>query len=126
MATASVVLSMHVLCLFAPFTFTWPAFLMALSLYFVTGLLGITLSFHRNLSHRSFKLPKWIEYSFAYCGAQALQVGAPYIVLNYYYTYYSVLFGDFFFFLLIILFYGTGESLRLGEHASISSPVLRF
>lgn len=98
MATASVVLSMHVLCLFASFTFTWPAFLMALSLYFVTGLLGITLSFHRNLSHRSFKLPKWIEYSFAYCGAQALQVGAPYIVLNYYYTYYSVLFGEIFVF----------------------------
>ncbi|RWR77401.1 palmitoyl-monogalactosyldiacylglycerol delta-7 desaturase, chloroplastic [Cinnamomum micranthum f. kanehirae] len=74
--TASVVLSMHVLCLFAPFAFTWPAFWMALSLYLVTGLLGITLSFHRNLSHRSFKLPKWLEYSFAYCGVQALQ-GSP-------------------------------------------------
>lgn len=74
--TASVVLSLHVLCLFAPFAFTWPAFWMALSLYLVTGLLGITLSFHRNLSHRSFKLPKWLEYSFAYCGVQALQVNA--------------------------------------------------
>jgi fatty-acid desaturase len=34
---------------------------------------GITLSFHRNLSHKSFKLPKWLEYTFAYCGVQALQ-----------------------------------------------------
>ncbi|KAK2651642.1 hypothetical protein Ddye_011498 [Dipteronia dyeriana] len=36
-------------------------------------LLGITLSYHRNLSHRSFKLPKWLEYMCAYCGVQALQ-----------------------------------------------------
>ncbi|KAF9615607.1 hypothetical protein IFM89_024703 [Coptis chinensis] len=72
-STASVVLSMHILCLCAPFTFSWPAFSVALLLYVITGLFGITLSFHRNLSHRSFKLPKWLEYLFAYCGAQALQ-----------------------------------------------------
>ncbi|OMP01361.1 Fatty acid desaturase, type 1 [Corchorus olitorius] len=72
-ATAGVVLAMHLLSLFAPFHFNWPAFWVAVGLYFVTGLLGITLSFHRNLSHRSFKVPKWLEYFFAYCGAQALQ-----------------------------------------------------
>lgn len=38
-------------------------------------MLGITLSYHRHLSHRSFDLPKWLEYVFAYCGAQAVQVG---------------------------------------------------
>lgn len=74
MATVTVVVAMHVLSLFAPFTFTWPAVWTAAALYVVTGLLGITLSFHRNLSHRSFKLPKWLEYTFAYCGVQALQV----------------------------------------------------
>ncbi|OMO54354.1 Fatty acid desaturase, type 1 [Corchorus capsularis] len=72
-ATAGVVLAMHLLSLFAPFHFNWPAFWVAVGLYFVTGLLGITLSFHRNLSHRSFKVPKWLEYFFAYCGAHALQ-----------------------------------------------------
>ncbi|KAJ6827802.1 palmitoyl-monogalactosyldiacylglycerol delta-7 desaturase, chloroplastic isoform X1 [Iris pallida] len=36
-------------------------------------MLGITLSYHRHLSHRSFKLPKWLEYTFAYLGAQAGQ-----------------------------------------------------
>ncbi|KAF2301435.1 hypothetical protein GH714_024071 [Hevea brasiliensis] len=71
--TAGVVLSMHLLSLFAPFYFSWSAFWAAFGLYVVTGLLGITLSFHRNLSHRSFKLPKWLEYLFAYCGVQALQ-----------------------------------------------------
>lgn len=72
-ATVGVVVAMHILCLFAPFTFNWGALCVALSLYVITGLLGITLSFHRNLSHRSFKLPKWLEYVFAYCGVQALQ-----------------------------------------------------
>lgn len=73
MASAAVVVSMHLLCLFAPFTFNYAALGIAFGLYIITGLLGITLSFHRNLSHRSFKLPKWLEYFFAYCGAQALQ-----------------------------------------------------
>ncbi|XP_077220063.1 fatty acid desaturase 5 [Tasmannia lanceolata] len=72
-ATGSVVLIMHALCVWAPFAFNWTAVCVAFVLYFVTGLFGITLSFHRNLSHRSFKLPKWLEYSFAYCGVQALQ-----------------------------------------------------
>ncbi|KAA8540497.1 hypothetical protein F0562_024584 [Nyssa sinensis] len=73
MGTAAVVVVMHLLCLFAPFVVNWGAFWVAVGLYMVTGLLGITLSFHRNLSHRSFKLPKWLEYLFAYFGAQALQ-----------------------------------------------------
>ncbi|KAL0342103.1 UNVERIFIED_CONTAM: Palmitoyl-monogalactosyldiacylglycerol delta-7 desaturase, chloroplastic [Sesamum calycinum] len=72
-ATVGVVVAMHLLCVFAPFTFNWGAFWVAVGLYVITGLLGITLSFHRNLSHRSFKLPKWLEYLFAYCGVQALQ-----------------------------------------------------
>ncbi|XP_047341772.1 palmitoyl-monogalactosyldiacylglycerol delta-7 desaturase, chloroplastic [Impatiens glandulifera] len=73
MATIGVVVVMHLLCLFAPFTFNQTGFFLAVGLYFVTGLLGITLSFHRNLSHRSFKLPKWLEYFCAYCGVLALQ-----------------------------------------------------
>ncbi|KAK9923117.1 hypothetical protein M0R45_031550 [Rubus argutus] len=76
MATTSVVVGMHVLSLFAPFHFNWGAFWVAVTLYVVTGLFGITLSYHRNLSHRSFKLPKWLEYLFAYCGVQTLQ-GSP-------------------------------------------------
>lgn len=74
MGLAAVVVFIHLLCLFAPFTFNWAALGIAFGLYVVTGLLGITLSFHRNLSHRSFKLPKWLEYFFAYCGVQAVQV----------------------------------------------------
>nr|GMD90206.1 palmitoyl-monogalactosyldiacylglycerol delta-7 desaturase, chloroplastic-like [Ipomoea batatas] len=62
----------HLLCLFAPFCFSWDAVGLAFGLYIITGL-GVTLSYHRNLSHRSYKLPKWLEYFFAYCGVHASQ-----------------------------------------------------
>ncbi|XP_050124717.1 delta-9 acyl-lipid desaturase 2-like isoform X3 [Malus sylvestris] len=74
-ATAGIFLSVHVLCLFAPFYFTWTAFWLAIVLFFVTGF-GVTLSYHRNLAHRSFRLPKLLEYLFAYCGVLSVQ-GSP-------------------------------------------------
>ncbi|KAL6197743.1 hypothetical protein ACLB2K_033348 [Fragaria x ananassa] len=55
------VILLHCLALMAPFQFTWGAFWVFLALYFLTGLN------HRNLAHRSLKLPKWLEYFFAYC-----------------------------------------------------------
>ncbi|KAL2634325.1 hypothetical protein R1flu_005804 [Riccia fluitans] len=64
---------MHGLCLAAPFTFSWSAFGVFVGLYIITGMFGITFSYHRHLSHKSFKLPKWLEYAFAYCGVQAIQ-----------------------------------------------------
>ncbi|XP_038890535.1 palmitoyl-monogalactosyldiacylglycerol delta-7 desaturase, chloroplastic-like [Benincasa hispida] len=70
---AALFLSFHILCIFAPFHFNWNAFWVACVLYVITGLFGISISYHRNLSHRSFTLPKWLEYTFAYCGAHALQ-----------------------------------------------------
>ncbi|KAK9098724.1 hypothetical protein Syun_025769 [Stephania yunnanensis] len=73
MELSGVVLAMHGLCVFAPLSFNWSAFWVAVVLYVVTGLFGITLSFHRNLAHRSFKLPKLLEYLFPYFGVQAMQ-----------------------------------------------------
>ncbi|BFG36578.1 hypothetical protein CerSpe_228520 [Prunus speciosa] len=67
--------TLHVLVLLAPFHFNWRAFWLAVALYYLTGL-GVTLSYHRQLSHRSFKLPKWLEYFFAYCGVLSVQ-GSP-------------------------------------------------
>ncbi|KAI3854757.1 hypothetical protein MKX03_017490 [Papaver bracteatum] len=40
-------------------------------------MLGLSLSFHRNLSHGSFKIPKPLEYLFAYFGLHAAQVRRP-------------------------------------------------
>jgi len=63
----------HLLAAAAPFYFTWKAFACFLVGYLITGMFGITLSYHRQLAHRSFTTPKWLEYVFAYCGALALQ-----------------------------------------------------
>ncbi|PWA86195.1 fatty acid desaturase, type 1, core [Artemisia annua] len=70
---ASVIISFHVLALFAPFTFTWGAFWITFMGYILTGIFGITMCYHRLLAHHSLKLPKWIEYMFAYLGVHALQ-----------------------------------------------------
>ncbi|PIA25159.1 hypothetical protein AQUCO_12400013v1 [Aquilegia coerulea] len=70
---ATVISGMHLLCVYAPFTFSWSAFWLAIILHVITGMFGITLSYHRNLTHQSFKLPKCLEYLFAYFGLHALQ-----------------------------------------------------
>jgi fatty-acid desaturase len=46
-----------------------------LTLYFITGCLGITMTYHRLLAHRTFALPKWLERVFVTCGALAMQGG---------------------------------------------------
>lgn len=65
----------HVLAAAAFFFFSWGAFVVFLSLYFVTACLGITMGFHRMLSHRSFKAHRWLEAFLALCGTLALQGG---------------------------------------------------
>lgn len=67
------ILGVHLLSLYAPFHCNWSAFRVAVGLSVIAGT-GITLSYHRNLSHRSFVLPKWLEYLFAWCGTLAFQV----------------------------------------------------
>ena len=70
---AAFMIGMHGLALLAPATFSWPMVGLFFGSYFVTGCLGITLSYHRQLSHRSFTTPKWLEYILAYCGVLAVQ-----------------------------------------------------
>jgi len=64
---------LHLGCLLAPATFSWSALACFGVMYFVTGCVGITFSFHRQLSHKSFVTPKWLEYAAAYCGVLAVQ-----------------------------------------------------
>jgi fatty-acid desaturase len=65
----------HIGAVAAFFFFTWPAFLTALALYWVSLSFGIGMGYHRLLTHRSYKAPKWIEYSLAVCGTLALEGG---------------------------------------------------
>ena len=43
--------------------------------YWLTACLGVTLGYHRLLSHRSFIVPLWLERFFATCGAISCQHG---------------------------------------------------
>ncbi len=68
--------TVHIVGLLAPFRyFSYPRLAAAFLLYVATGM-GITFSYHRQLAHRSFASPKWLEYTAAYCGMMAFQ-GAP-------------------------------------------------
>jgi len=69
------VLHLGALAALIPGTFTWSALLVAGVLFYMTGALGISLGFHRTLTHRSLECPRWLEYFLAICGTLALQGG---------------------------------------------------
>lgn len=65
----------HLLALLAPWFFSWSALGVALLLHWLFGSIGICLGYHRLLSHRSFQVPRWLEYAIAIIGALSLQGG---------------------------------------------------
>ena len=73
--TIGVVCVIHLLALAAPFSFTWTGLAMFIVMYWITGALGITLCYHRLLTHRSYKTPKIVEYALTFFACSALQGG---------------------------------------------------
>ncbi len=73
--TASFMAMFHVGAIVALFFFSWKAFFVALFLYWVAGSLGIGMGYHRLLTHRGYKTPKWIEYFLTVCATLALEGG---------------------------------------------------
>ncbi|MFW6060998.1 MAG: acyl-CoA desaturase [Phycisphaeraceae bacterium] len=69
---------LHVVALAAvlPMFFTWSGLALMFLFMWISGGLGITLGFHRLLTHRSFRTPRWLEYTLTLCGCLAWQ-GAP-------------------------------------------------
>lgn len=65
----------HVLGFAAFFFFNWTAFWTALALHWVALSLGIGMGYHRLLTHRSYKVPKFIEYFLAVCATLTLEGG---------------------------------------------------
>jgi len=65
----------HLGALAGLFFFTWKLFLITAVLYWATTGLGISLGYHRLHTHRSFKVPTWLDYTFAVCGALTLEGG---------------------------------------------------
>ena len=65
----------HAGALVALFFFTWNALLVAVLLWWISGSLGIGMGYHRLLTHRGYKTPKWVEYSLTVCATLALEGG---------------------------------------------------
>jgi len=68
-------IALHIGALAAPFYFSWSAFIWFFILWQVTGTLGITVGYHRLLSHQSFKTYKWITRFHALMGVLSFQQG---------------------------------------------------
>jgi stearoyl-CoA desaturase (delta-9 desaturase) len=73
--TTIVMALFHLGAIAAFFTFSWRAFAIALFLYWVATGLGISMGYHRLLTHRSYKVPAALEYFFAVCGTLTLEGG---------------------------------------------------
>jgi len=65
----------HVGAVAAFFMFTWKAFFVSIALWWVAESLGIGMCYHRLLTHRGYKCPKWVEYFLTTCATLALQGG---------------------------------------------------
>src|SRR5579864_2454646 len=67
--------TIHLGVVLAPFTFTWSGLVVSLVLYLLT-VIGVTMGFHRLLTHRSFQTPKPVEYFLTVLGCLANQGGS--------------------------------------------------
>jgi stearoyl-CoA desaturase (delta-9 desaturase) len=69
------IIAIHVLSLlvFVPWFFSWTGVVWFVLGHYLFGMLGITLGYHRLLTHRGFTCPKWLEHTFALLGLCCLQ-----------------------------------------------------
>ncbi|MEM8680935.1 MAG: fatty acid desaturase [Planctomycetota bacterium] len=65
----------HGLALLAliPWLFSWTGVVVAIGGHFLFGMCGITIGYHRLLTHRGFKCPLWFEHLLAILGICTLQ-----------------------------------------------------
>ncbi|MEO9096557.1 MAG: fatty acid desaturase [Candidatus Baltobacteraceae bacterium] len=69
------IIHLGALAALVPALFSWSGFGLVFLLWWITGGIGITLGYHRMITHRSLRLPRPLEYAVALCGALALQGG---------------------------------------------------
>ncbi len=71
---ALLIIHIGALGVFLPRFFSWPGVAVGVGLYIATGM-GITLAYHRLLTHRSLVVPRPLEYALTIVGVLALQGG---------------------------------------------------
>ena len=69
----SIVTIFHLFSIAALFTFSWKNFAVMMIGNWIVGSLGVGLGYHRMLTHRSFKAPKWLEYTLTMLGTMSMQ-----------------------------------------------------
>jgi fatty-acid desaturase len=72
----------HAATIAALFFFTWKALALAILLWFVAINLGISIGYHRLLTHRGFRVPRYLRYFLVCCGTLALEGGPLFWVVN--------------------------------------------
>jgi fatty-acid desaturase len=73
--TTIVLILIHIGAIGALFVFSWKNLAITVFLYWVAIGLGISMGYHRLHTHRSYKVPLWLEYFFALCGTLTLEGG---------------------------------------------------
>jgi len=73
--TALVMVIFHVGAVAALFHFSWTLLAVTLVLYWMAVGFGISLGYHRLHTHRSYLVPRWLDYFFAICGTLTLEGG---------------------------------------------------
>jgi stearoyl-CoA desaturase (delta-9 desaturase) len=73
--TTIALLVLHVGAIAAFFYFDWKSVAVAAVLYWICVGWGIGMGYHRLLTHRSYRVPKPLEYFFAICGTLTLEGG---------------------------------------------------
>jgi stearoyl-CoA desaturase (delta-9 desaturase) len=63
----------HLLAVTAIFSFSWTGLAVMLVGNWIVGGLGVGLGYHRLLTHRSFRTPKWFEYFLTVLGTMSVQ-----------------------------------------------------
>src|SRR5215469_3372733 len=65
----------HVGAIAALFFFSWKNLAVAAVTYLFAINVGIGMAYHRLLTHRGYKTPRWVEYFLTTCGTMALEGG---------------------------------------------------
>ena len=72
----TIVTVFHTLAFAALYYFNWQNLIAMLILNWLVASLGVGIGYHRLLTHRGFKTPKWLEYVLTALGSLAIQDGA--------------------------------------------------
>jgi len=73
--TATFMALFHIGAIAALFCFSWKNLAAFIIMYFFAINVGIGMSYHRLLTHRGYRVPKWLEYLITACGTMALEGG---------------------------------------------------